>query len=66
MIDLPNELLAKILQHLSLYSQHQCLQVCKSWRAAARTFTNDETQNVKLYGYAVIRNLVNQVEMNPR
>ncbi|KAL9547375.1 hypothetical protein MBANPS3_006197 [Mucor bainieri] len=65
MIQLDNELLLKIFQHLPLYSQHQCLQVCKSWNTVAHTFINDETQKVELYGYGGIRNLVKQVQINP-
>ncbi|KAF1799307.1 hypothetical protein V8B55DRAFT_1343225 [Mucor lusitanicus] len=65
MIQLPNELLVKIFQHLPLYSQHQCLQVCRTWNAIAQTFIDDETQEVDLYGYAGIRNLVKQVWVNP-
>ncbi|CAO3646988.1 unnamed protein product [Mucor fragilis] len=47
----PNEILLNIFQHLSIHSQRQCLQVCRSWNAVARTFTTDTT--IKRFATAV-------------
>ncbi|CAO0802105.1 unnamed protein product [Mucor circinelloides] len=61
----PAEILLNIFQHLSIYSQHQCLQVCRSWNAVARTFTTDDTHKVELYGYGGIRRLARAVATSP-
>lgn len=62
---LPNELLVKIFEDLPVYSQRQCLQVCRSWSAAARIFTNDETQKVEFYDTNSISDLIQEITLNP-
>ncbi|CAO3646730.1 unnamed protein product [Mucor fragilis] len=62
----PTEILLNIFQHLpTIYSQHQCLQVCRSWNAVAHTFTTDTTHKVVLYGYGGIRRLPRAVAADP-
>ncbi|KAL9556987.1 hypothetical protein MBANPS3_001588, partial [Mucor bainieri] len=62
---LPNEILVNIIQHLPLYSQRQCLQVCRSWNSVARTFTDDEGQLVSLYTSDCVRSLLEKVSLDP-
>ncbi|EPB91762.1 hypothetical protein HMPREF1544_01476 [Mucor circinelloides 1006PhL] len=61
----PTEILLNIFQHLSIYSQRQCLFVCKSWNAAARPFiTRLDTNTRRLYGRNCLFRLARNTLMN--
>ncbi|KAL9538661.1 hypothetical protein MBANPS3_010770 [Mucor bainieri] len=64
-VPLPNEILVNIFQHLPLYSQRQCLQVCKTWNTVAHTFTDDGSQRVMLHNINDIERLFQQVSLDP-
>ncbi|GAN07718.1 hypothetical protein MAM1_0173d07221 [Mucor ambiguus] len=60
----PSELLLGIFQHLPIYSQRQCLFVCKSWNAAARPFTELNASTCMLYGRNCLYRLARNTSMD--
>ncbi|KAL9538154.1 hypothetical protein MBANPS3_011159 [Mucor bainieri] len=62
---LPTEIVFNIFHQLPIYSQHQCLQVCKSWNTVARVFTSYNTHTVELQNNNDMENLVKLVAADP-